>query len=140
VRNELRFFFGPGFRAYYTIKDWKVVFLLCGGDKSTQARDINKARAILAELEKSLQGLVSKRRPEIRYRQKGDRGTRVQAGGYVELEFARVSATDPYSDVCSGASPGKTHNNRQPDAGKLCLFFACSFDAQVTRSDINAFK
>ena len=48
---ELRFFFGPGFRAYYTIKDWKVVFLLCGGDKSTQARDINKARAILAELE-----------------------------------------------------------------------------------------
>ena len=48
---ELRFFFGPGFRVYYTIKDWKVVFLLCGGDKSTQGRDINKARAILAELE-----------------------------------------------------------------------------------------
>ena len=48
---ELRFFFGPGFRAYYTIKDRKVVFLLCGGDKSTQARDINKARAVLAELE-----------------------------------------------------------------------------------------
>jgi putative addiction module killer protein len=48
---ELRFFFGPGYRAYYTIKDWKVVFLLCGGDKSTQAGDINKARAIWAELE-----------------------------------------------------------------------------------------
>ena len=48
---ELRFFFGPGFRAYYTIKDGKVVFLLCGGDKSSQSKNIDKARAIMAELE-----------------------------------------------------------------------------------------
>ena len=45
---ELRFFFSSGFRAYYTIKDGKVVFLLCGGDKSSQNKDINKARAIMA--------------------------------------------------------------------------------------------
>ncbi len=29
---ELRFFFGPSFRAHSTIKDRRVVFLLCGGD------------------------------------------------------------------------------------------------------------
>ena len=30
---ELRFFFGSGYRVYYTIKGATVVFLLCGGDK-----------------------------------------------------------------------------------------------------------
>ena len=48
---ELRFFFGPGFRAYYTVKGGMVVFLLCGGDKSTQERDIKKARKIMIALE-----------------------------------------------------------------------------------------
>jgi putative addiction module killer protein len=48
---ELRFFFGPGFRAYYTIKGERVVFLLCGGDKATQGKDIEKARNIMNELE-----------------------------------------------------------------------------------------
>ena len=48
---ELRFFFGPGFRVYFTIKQGKIVFLLCGGDKSGQGKDIKKAKAIMAELE-----------------------------------------------------------------------------------------
>ena len=48
---ELRFFFGPGFRVYYTIRGDRVVFLLHGGDKSRQERDIEKAREILAGLE-----------------------------------------------------------------------------------------
>ena len=48
---ELRFFFGPGFRTYYTIKGGKIIFLLCGGDKSTQSKDIKKARTIMDELE-----------------------------------------------------------------------------------------
>ena len=48
---ELRFFFGPGFRAYYTIRNRRVVFLLCGGDKSRQRRDIERARNILVGLE-----------------------------------------------------------------------------------------
>lgn len=47
---ELRFFFGPGFRVYYTIKEAKVVILLCGGDKSSQEKDIEKARRIMEEL------------------------------------------------------------------------------------------
>ena len=44
---ELRFFFGPGFRIYFTIKEDKVVFLLCGGDKATQKKDIKKAKTII---------------------------------------------------------------------------------------------
>jgi putative addiction module killer protein len=48
---ELRFFFGPGFRVYFTVKEEKVVFLLCGGDKSQQSKDIQRARMIMAALE-----------------------------------------------------------------------------------------
>jgi len=48
---ELRFFFGSGLRIYYTIQDVRVVFLLVGGVKSTQDRDIEKAAALLNELE-----------------------------------------------------------------------------------------
>jgi putative addiction module killer protein len=47
---ELRFFFGPGFRIYYTIKDDRIIFLLTGGDKSSQKNDIEKARAIMEDL------------------------------------------------------------------------------------------
>lgn len=48
---ELRFFFGPGFRVYYTIRRRQVVLLLAGGDKSTQTKDIEKARAIMSQME-----------------------------------------------------------------------------------------
>jgi len=48
---EFRFFFGPGFRVYYTIRKRQVIFLLAGGDKSTQARDIEKARTIMSGME-----------------------------------------------------------------------------------------
>lgn len=48
---ELRFVFGAGIRIYYTIKDQQVVLLLAGGDKSSQSRDIEKAKAILKALE-----------------------------------------------------------------------------------------
>jgi putative addiction module killer protein len=48
---ELRFFFGPGFRVYYTVRDGRIVFLLTGGDKSTQAKDIEKARNMMTALE-----------------------------------------------------------------------------------------
>lgn len=44
---ELRFFFAGGLRIYYTIRDGIVVLLLAGGDKSTQARDIERALEIL---------------------------------------------------------------------------------------------
>ena len=41
--HELRVQFGPGFRVYFGREDDAVVILLCGGDKSTQARDIERA-------------------------------------------------------------------------------------------------
>lgn len=48
---ELRLFFGPGYRIYYTINGKEIVLLLTGGDKSTQERDIAKAAALMQELE-----------------------------------------------------------------------------------------
>lgn len=48
---ELRFFFGGGLRIYYTIRNERVVLLLVGGDKSSQSRNINKARQMLNEPE-----------------------------------------------------------------------------------------
>lgn len=42
--SELRIHYGPGYRAYYTIRDRTVVFMLRGGDKSTQTKDIKNAK------------------------------------------------------------------------------------------------
>ena len=41
---ELRIKFGPGYRVYFGKKGDKVVILLIGGDKSSQEKDILKAR------------------------------------------------------------------------------------------------
>lgn len=46
---ELRLDFGPGFRVYFGLDGRKLVLLLCGGDKSTQRRDIAKAKAYWQE-------------------------------------------------------------------------------------------
>ena len=48
---ELRFFFGGGLRVYYTIHNQQVILLLNGGNKSSQSKDIEKARQIMQELE-----------------------------------------------------------------------------------------
>jgi len=48
---ELRFFFGSGFRIYYTLKNNQLVLLVKGGDKASQPKDIEKAKQILSELE-----------------------------------------------------------------------------------------
>ena len=48
---ELRMFFGPGYRIYYTIREGRIVLLLVGGDKSTQKKDIKKAEVLLEKLE-----------------------------------------------------------------------------------------
>jgi len=40
---ELRLFFGPGYRVYFGVHKGKVIVLLCGGDKSTQKKDIKAA-------------------------------------------------------------------------------------------------
>ncbi|WP_422323482.1 type II toxin-antitoxin system RelE/ParE family toxin [Prosthecobacter sp.] len=41
---ELRMFFGPGYRVYFGEHDGKTVIILAGGDKSTQSKDIKKAK------------------------------------------------------------------------------------------------
>ncbi len=44
---ELRFFLGPGYRIYYTIKKQKIILLLTAGDKSSQQKNIDQALAII---------------------------------------------------------------------------------------------
>jgi len=46
---ELRIFFGPGFRVYYMITNNIVVVILAGGNKSSQERDIAKAKKLMKE-------------------------------------------------------------------------------------------
>ncbi len=41
--SELRVPYGPGYRVYFGRQGNQVVILLCGGDKRTQARDIETA-------------------------------------------------------------------------------------------------
>lgn len=47
---EMREHFGPGWRMYYTERAGKLVFLLCGGDKSSQQTDIARARELAKEV------------------------------------------------------------------------------------------
>lgn len=47
---ELRFFFGSGYRIYYTIKDDVIVILLYAGDKSEQKKDIEIAKNYLKNI------------------------------------------------------------------------------------------
>lgn len=49
--SELRIAFGPGYRVYFTRRGSQIVVLLCGGDKSSQRRDIAKAKQLVKELE-----------------------------------------------------------------------------------------
>ena len=47
--HELRINFGPGYRIYYGRIDHKVILLLCGGNKSSQERDISIAKDYLED-------------------------------------------------------------------------------------------
>jgi putative addiction module killer protein len=46
---ELRVSFGPGYRIYFGRDGNTLVVLLCGGDKSSQAKDIPKAKLLWKE-------------------------------------------------------------------------------------------
>jgi putative addiction module killer protein len=41
---ELRVDYGPGYRVYFAQKGQALVILLCGGDKRTQEKDIQRAK------------------------------------------------------------------------------------------------
>ena len=44
--SELRIDYGPGYRVYFMQRGQRVVILLCGGDKSAQTHDIERAKTI----------------------------------------------------------------------------------------------
>ena len=48
--SEVRIHFGPSYRLYFVRRGDVVIVLLCGGDKSTQARDITRAKQLAREL------------------------------------------------------------------------------------------
>ena len=51
--RELRIDVGPGWRVYFIEVEGYVIVLLVGGNKSTQAADIKKARQMVNDLKKS---------------------------------------------------------------------------------------
>ncbi|MCL2635718.1 MAG: type II toxin-antitoxin system RelE/ParE family toxin [Betaproteobacteria bacterium] len=48
--SEMRVDVGAGYRMYFTIRDQTVIFLLHGGDKSSQDADIRHARKLAKEV------------------------------------------------------------------------------------------
>ena len=48
--SEMRVHYGPGYRVYFVQEGAEIVVLLCGGDKSSQDRDIAKAKEMAKEL------------------------------------------------------------------------------------------
>ena len=44
--SEMRLDYGPGYRVYFSQRGSDLVILLCGGDKTTQTSDIEKAKRV----------------------------------------------------------------------------------------------
>jgi len=54
--RELKVDYAKGYRAYFKESDEKIILILIGGDKSTQQRDIEKAKEILKRIKKQRNG------------------------------------------------------------------------------------
>jgi len=50
--RELKINFAKGYRVYFIETDGKIILLLIGGDKSTQQKDIERAKEILNKIKK----------------------------------------------------------------------------------------
>ncbi len=48
--GELRIDFGPGYRVYFVKRGDALIILVCGGDKSSQRRDIKRAIELAKEV------------------------------------------------------------------------------------------
>lgn len=48
--SEMRISFGPGYRVYFKRTGKTIILLLCAGDKSSQQKDIRRAKEMAAEL------------------------------------------------------------------------------------------
>jgi putative addiction module killer protein len=46
ILQSLRIYFGPGYRVYFQKRGNTIIVLLCGGDKSTQTKDIKTAKQL----------------------------------------------------------------------------------------------
>ena len=49
--GELRLTFGAGYRVYFVQRGGVLIILLCGGDKSTQTKDIEAALKLAKEIQ-----------------------------------------------------------------------------------------
>ena len=49
--SEMKIYYGPGYRVYFVQRGSQLIVLLCGGDKSSQAADIEEAKALAKEVE-----------------------------------------------------------------------------------------
>lgn len=50
--SKMRVHFGPGYRIYFTRRGDVIYWLLLGGDKTTQKRDIKRTKQLLKTLDK----------------------------------------------------------------------------------------